>query len=124
DADDALPRVDVRAAIVGQRVAHRIFRIDPDVVAVAAACRSLRARERTAAVAAERLAPVLRAVKAAARDEDVVGILRIDGEADVVARTADERAIPAHRSPTDAGIVRAPQRALIRRLDERVDPPR
>src|SRR4029078_12297389 len=91
-------RVDGSAAVVDEDVALRILGIDPDVMAVAAARLPLRERERlrAAAVPAERLAAVLRTVHRARHDEDVVGVLRVDDHADVVARAPYERAVPAH----------------------------
>ena len=91
-------------------------------MAVAAARLSLREGERlqVAAIAAERLAAVLRAVHRARHDEDVVGILRIDDHADVIAGAADEGPIPAHHIPGRARVVGAPHRPLVRGLNQRI----
>ena len=67
-------------------------------------------------------AAILRAVHAAAHDEDVVGVLRIHHHADVVAGAADQRAIPADDLPRRAGVVGPPDRSLIGGLDQRVHP--
>ena len=104
-----------RAAVVGQHEAAAVLRIDPDVVAVAAAAA-------TASAAAKRDAAVARSMEAAVQDEQVIRILRIDLHADVVARAADERAIPADGLPRRAAVFRSPQRALIRGLNQRVHP--
>ena len=86
-----------------------VGRVDPDVVAVAAA--AARQRERQAAVG--------RTVEAAVGDEHLIRVLRVDLHVDVVAGTADQAAVPAHDLPGVARIVRPPERALVGRLDER-----
>ena len=53
-------------------------------------------------------------------DQHLVGVDRIDRDADVVAGAADQGAVPAHDTPGGARIVRAPQRSLVRSLDQRV----
>ena len=121
-ANRSLACVDVRPRVVGEDVSDRILWINPDVVAVAAACLFLREFEWATAIAAERLATILRAVEAAARNEDVVRILRVDRQANVVAGAADERAIPAHRRPGRPGIVASPERSLVGGLNQGVHP--
>src|SRR5262249_41595968 len=65
-------------------------------------------------------ASVQRTMKAAVGDEHFVGVPWIDIDPYVVAGAADEGAIPAHHAPRLAGIVRSPERSLIRGLYQRV----
>ena len=66
-------------------------------------------------------AAVGRSMRAAVGDEHFVGVGRRDAEPDVVAGAADQRAIPAHDLPRRSAVVRAPERALIGGLNQRVD---
>ena len=49
------------------------------------------------------------------------GVRRVDVDADVVARSADQRPVPRHDAPCAAAIIGTPERSLLLRLDERVD---
>ena len=102
---------DPHAAVARCNPMIRILWIHPDVVAIAASA---------AGVDSERLPSVERPVEAAVRHEHFVGVGRIHVDPDVIARTADERPVPAHHAPCAAAIVGPPQRSLIRRLNERV----
>src|SRR3954464_14583782 len=103
---------DPRAGVAGRDPARRIRWIHPDVVTVAAAA----AGDRKGQAAIEG------AMKAAVGDQYLEIILRIDGDADVISGAADQRTIAADELPRRAAVVRAPERTLIRSLDQRVDP--
>src|SRR4029453_4965960 len=57
----------------------------------------------------------------AVRDEHFVLVGRRHADVDVVARTANQRALPVHDAPAGAAVIRSPHRALILRLNQRVD---
>src|SRR5579864_4002245 len=102
---------DGHSSIVGHRPAVGIFRIDPDLVVVAAA----------PVGSAEGFAAIGGNMKRTVRYKHFVFIAGGDGDTNVVTGAADQRAVPVHDAPVLAGIVGAPQRALILGLDERVD---
>ena len=101
---------DACAGVIGETDVVRIQRVDPDVVIVAAPWDVL-----------ERDAAVRRMEKAAVGDEHFVRVAGADFDIDVVARAPDQRAHPIHGLPARAAVVGAPHRALVRRLDERVN---
>src|SRR6185312_11789087 len=109
-----------RVAGAGGDVVGRIGRVDPHVVAIAAACRPHGLG--VAPVATEGAPAVSGEVRAAVGDVDVVRVLWIDRDADVVAGAAGERTVRAGEFPLLAAIVRAPQRTLVEGLDQGVDP--
>src|SRR6185437_5691126 len=110
---------DAGAAVLGEGVAAGDLGIHPDVVAIAATGLA-RAIAAEAAAAAEEVAAVEGTVEAAARDQHLVGILRVHRHAEVVAGAADEGAVPTGDLPTGAAVVGAPERTLIGGLHERV----
>src|SRR5207249_3278276 len=57
----------------------------------------------------------------AVRDEHFVLVHGRNGKMDVIAGAADQRALPVDDAPRAAAVVRAPQRSLVRRLDQRID---
>src|SRR4029453_9715157 len=60
-------------------------------------------------------------MRTAVRDEYFVRVDGRNAETHVVARAADESAVPAHDLPRPPAIVGAPEGALISRLNESVD---
>ena len=117
-ANRTLFGIDAGARVIGEHVSRRVLRIDPDVVAVAAARLSLKRIH--AAVPAERRTPVGGSMKAAARNEHVVGVLWVHHQLDVIPGAANERPVPAHDLPRRASVVGSPYRSLICRLDQRI----
>src|SRR6185437_9994187 len=112
---------DAGAAVVGENVAARDLGVHPDVVAVAARrVQTGRAGLGAGAGLVEGLAAIVGAVETAVGDQHVVRVLRVDGNADVVAGAADEGAVPVDVAPGRAAIIAAPERALVGGLDERV----
>src|SRR5215813_9425102 len=105
----AVNRSYVHAAIIGDDEAIGIFRIDPDVMGVAAPMHVLKVD-----TAVERL------MEGAVRDENLVVITRGNGNANVISGAADERALPINSFPLLAHIIGTPHRALIFCLDEGV----
>src|SRR5207253_6146527 len=111
------------AAAVARRYAHvgvvresetiGIVRIEPDVVIVSAPRLVL---EPDAAVRGPE--------EAAVGNENLVGIRGGDREADVITGAPNQRPRPVDVAPTGASIIRAPERSLIRGLNQRVYAPR
>ena len=87
-----------------------IFRVHPDVVVVA-----------TPADLAEGLAAIEGDVEAAVGEQDFVLIAGRDGDADVIAGTADQGAVPAGETPVLAAVVGTPEGALLVGFNERVE---
>src|SRR5438093_1063137 len=102
---------DAETRIVRDHEALRVLRIPPDVVVVAAPVDPLLERAPAVGGLPER----------AVRDEHFVLVHGRNGKMDVIAGAADQRALPVDDAPRTAAVVRAPQRSLVRRLDQRID---
>ena len=98
---------------MGDDVAIAILGIEPDVMRVAAHRDLL-----------ERFASIDGAPERRVGDVHLVAVVARDLDSDVVTGAADESAVIVHGAPVVAAVVRAPDRPLIRRLDEGVDPVR
>ena len=98
---------DDHAGVVGDDKPVGVARVDPDVVRVAAPPDFVEA-----AAAVERL------VERTVRDVDLVVAATRDSQPDVIAGTADQRALVVDGLPVLAGVVRSPHGPLVLRLDQ------
>src|SRR5450432_1185594 len=99
----------VHAAIVGYADAVGILGVDENVVGVAAPWDG-----------AERLAAIGGLPEAAVGHQHFVGVGGRDGQVNVVAGAAGERALPVHHGPVCAAVIGAPDRTLVGGLNQRI----
>jgi len=101
---------DIHAAVVRDDDALAVGRVHPDIVGIAAA----------PVLRVETLAAIGRQPKAAIGHQHFVGILRVDGDVDVISCAPDQCPLPTAVRPRFAAIVGAPDGSLIGRLNQRV----